>query len=1074
MAQSLVHTPPLAVLVDRSRDGLAGAGLLCLSPGRVFQVAETQGRITYSLLRSFDVLAICGHSADPHTPQEARAIVAFVRRGGRLILAANAGRFEQATGRAARHLGCNALARLFGFEVLTVSDLGADLRGHRGYDRASVQLTPAGRRLGCALGQIRLDRAGPITAPPGAQVLLRHRSGRPIAATADVGRGRVLVCGELAPWLDDYNPWVAAHWVAALAGSSRPGTGALQQASRPGTGALSTASRPVMGAFRTASGSGARALPVTASPGRVLLRRRCITVSFVGRHRRSAKRVLDLAGRVWAEWSRWITPPRDFPGWRITVEPGAGYQHPPEWWFATANTLQSRVGAGWEESHLAGSLTENLGDRLVIDRLPGDTPQFRRGIVFAIRLHVLEALGYTDLAASLRAACADATPGDLGRVYRWTPQPATENRFWLEFLQAFGNRGLRKLLTIRGTPDPYKDIQNSVYTDLDRLAYLLGNAIGPGIYPWLREHGHTVRAIPLHKPGTAAHRRAVKRELERILCDRRETVSQRGEALSAIASSLARDKVALDRCARQAGSPRMSIALPASAHLALSHDIRGAAVLRSFVTGKDDGLAAVVMLILARASRDARALDWLARRAGRFDTRFQLGVGHVLAEAGDSRAGLYSFARLRDCSVRVVEDGFRRISLNVDGQDVANAWCAAQICDMPGGNATATFYVEWVFTLGEWRRRGLARVAMDAALDSDWAAMCATTSLHTGQRNVAHRLYRECGLQDCGIVQFLRKTLRREPVLRPPRGIRIRPAGPRDVPLVREFARVTLADRAMEPGEFRDWRVERPNMPAQVAFAGSTLVGVAAGRANGKKAEVTLLAIAGLPGKDGGPDQSRREQVGVALLSRLHRDLLAPGRDEIRMWQLTRCSTEPDLWILQRAGYGRERGGAVELHRINDLARFLAEIAPLFEQRLRESPAWRDWVGAVLLEGEPPSAGRSSIENGAGPGGFVLLDVKQLCARVAVDHSRIKVGRLSGAVPGRLPAAARGARASGDGVAAADIVVRGDTEAIQRIALGLATPYEEYLQARVRILPSGDPRARDLLEVLFPRVIVNA
>ncbi len=1012
MRQSPLHVDPLVVLVDRSRDGAAGTGLLCLRPGRVFHVEECRSRLRPAILHRCDVLAVCGHSLDPHTQQEAMAIRQFVRRGGLLVLAANAGRFEQTTGRSARDLGNNALARLFGFEILTASGLETNIQGQRGYSRDELRLTASGCRLGCALGQIRLERAGPIAIPPGAQVLLRHRSGRPVAATAAAGRGRVLVCGELSPWLDDYNPWVAAHWLAALAGSSRRRGPALPRLSRP----------------------------VSSS-----LRRGNITVSFQPRHRPHARRVLDHAGLVWAEWSRWLRPARGLQGWRITLQPGAGYQLPPEWWIGPTDTLESCVGEQWNEGFLVAHLTEQLGERWVLERPAWVSPQFRRGMIYVAGLHVLENLGFADLAVSRREVSAKTEPGDLGRSYPWNPDPAVERRFWLDLTQAFGVRALRKLLAVGGAKDPYKDIRLPVYTDFDRLAYLLGCALGPRVYPWLRDQGHTVLAMALHKPGSAEHRRSVQQALERMLGNPGETASQRFEALHILASRLAQDKVPMDLCARRVRSPRLPTALPAAARLALAHDARGVAALRSLVPDRDDTLTAAVTLVLAEVSHEVSALDWLARRAKEFDLRYQLSAGHVLNEADDPRGTLYSFSRLPGCRVRVVEDGFRRVFLNVDGRDVANVWCSTQICVMPGENAVTTFYVEWVFTLSEWRRRGLARLGLVAGLDSDWEPACATTSLHTGARNVAHTLYREWGLQDCGMGQSLRKVLRREPILRPPRGIRIRPGGPRDGSALQEFVRATLADRAIWPGLLRSWSAERARRPVCLAFAGRTLVGAVAGRVSRTRAEVEFLAIAPFPGKDGAPDRSRREQVGAALLSRLHRTLLGPGRSEVTLGEVPRRSTESDLWVCQRMGYGRERSGLVELHRINDLARFLADMAPLLEQRLREKPVWRDWVGTVVLEG------------GA------------LRARLAVDHARVRVHRLRAPGLGSPRAAGRPQREPDPG----EIIVRGDPEAIQGIALGLTTPFEGHLQTRVRIIPSWSPAACDLLEILFPRVIVN-
>ncbi|MCK4305849.1 MAG: hypothetical protein KAY24_16550, partial [Candidatus Eisenbacteria sp.] len=181
--------------------------------------------------------------------------------------------------------------------------------------------------------------------------------------------------------------------------------------------------------------------------------------------------------------------------------------------------------------------------------------------------------------------------------------------------------------------------------------------------------------------------------------------------------------------------------------------------------------------------------------------------------------------------------------------------------------------------------------------------------------------------------------------------------------------------------------------------------------------------------------EAPREKAGLALLRRLHRELVRCGAKEIdhHIWHPR--YDDFAFWLMRRAGYGTRPGGSVELCRINSLVQFLQEMVPVYRQRLADSRLWRDWTGTILIEGGSHRA---------------CMQIAQGAVRVTGD-----VPKRTARQRPREPI----------------IVIRGGEEEVQRIALGVASPYEEHLQLRVQMAPAVNRMTKKLLETLFPRVI---
>ena len=84
----------IRILADRSKDSTGAAQFTNLLPYAEFQSTDNRWPLRRSLLRRYDVLAICGQSLKKYTRAQIAMIREFVEGGGGLALAASAPSFE--------------------------------------------------------------------------------------------------------------------------------------------------------------------------------------------------------------------------------------------------------------------------------------------------------------------------------------------------------------------------------------------------------------------------------------------------------------------------------------------------------------------------------------------------------------------------------------------------------------------------------------------------------------------------------------------------------------------------------------------------------------------------------------------------------------------------------------------------------------------------------------------------------------------------------------------------------------------------------------------------------------------
>ncbi len=1011
MFTSIVHADPILVMVDRSRDAGYGEVVSWLRPLRTFRSTDNRGRLTEKRLRDYDLLVICSTSAASYSAQECETIRAFVKRGGSLLVAAGVGRFELESGRSVDRLAAQQIARVFGYSFLSVGELPPDLYAHRGYSPEDLELTAAGKRLGLKLGDLLLQRPGPITAPSGARALLRAKDGSCVAAMSRHGKGRVLVLGDAEMFSMRYNTWAATHWLARLAPGPRRSARRLERDPK-------------------------WQVPPVIAASYETLERGGVKVVFTPADRARAKDVLALAEEVWKETRRVMDPNQKLAHWQITLHGGCRYWS--EWPFR--DPLQTFLGTSCHRGALIAALAEMLCDAWMLHRVSWAWRTFWQPMAFYLKHHLLRKLGEEGFAAELENACSDEDPADLGRIYSERRETARQRRFWLDIERTWGPRAVSRLWKALPKKNPLKYLDDKLYSELDQIAFFLATVVGPKAYAWLKRQGHTVRRVPLQAPGSDALKDATRRDWLRILANAQEPASDRHDALVLLGERLASEKRTLDQCAKDSLSARPARSLPAIARLLLVRDERGIKPARKFLRSADHGLAAAVALMLAFETRDGRACDALVRHAAAQDVRFQVSAGYALECAADRRAKRFAFDKLRGCGFQTCyHRGMKKVFPTVDGYAVANTWNLPFFFDMPYQTALSTWYVDWVHTAPRWRRRGLARLAMAACLDEHHDRECATTSLHTGTRNVAHTLYRQFGLQDVWVMHEMKRELTAEPLIKAPRGITIRPARPDDMPAVTDLLMTRRMDKIMEPVRLTRW----PELgPAFVAFEGKRLVGVASAHLRHEEAHLEFIEVAELKSKKAkkspAPDKAKpkvnwREQVGLALLNRVHRELHRKGQKRIEKDVYGSLFDDFLFGLVRHAGYATTRGGLVELHRINDLVQLLDELKVMFEERLRASKPWRGWTGVIDLEGD------------------------ELRARLRFSQGRLTASELP---------RGRGRRPSTPA-----LILRGSRQSITKVVFGYASPFEEHMQIELESIPSPNAAVTGLVETIFPRAV---
>ena len=1004
---------PIRVLADRSKDAREGMIFTDLKPsvaerpGERFTCTDSRLPLTEALLADYDVLTICGSSLKQYSLEELSLIEGFVGDGGGLLLAADAAAFEFEANQPVEAMAQNAVAGLFGAAFLCADCEGAVAHGSLLLHRPSRLVSTRGHEAtgNHAIELIEAETAhGPIGVPDRAAILAEYRrSGEPIAAAWRVGKGRVVMCGSVA--FATERPFVSAAVASWLAAGERSGRREVEV--------------PLFVGRRGAIDRG----------GEI--------------HLGIADTCRDRLGDVRQLFETLQAAAKERFG-RAYEKPG---------YIEICDSLTSSPWQHWRTPDLGGqapeaSLARHIALRLVQHGLKGAVAHGVLADVFSsatweteLVARLLEDTGYAAEAQRCRERADRWIAGmdrkqktfDLAQAYLATDQQCPRGLVvFREFLTEHGDDIIRRLGEAVPEKDAYKHLPPTYAWDSDRGIYYLSVGTGKDLFGWFSERGYTVHPLPIVKP-TAKH--VTRRMLARLgeaLRDEAEGLSARFAAANDLVS-MGQEKDWLPPGGKQGDDfTKLCMGLK----LATEGDKRAGAALRKlFADGKPAPLRAMAGVALADLS-DVAVADELVTLARGFEPRFQLLAGYALEKAGSERAAELSLPRItgsdgkRVGKLDIAFDGYIAMHGEVDGYRVCNNYSFPELQRLTGHATISCHYVHWVHTSPHWRRRGLSRLAFEAAMNHPGATKCSTSMLHTGTRNVAHTLYREYGFTDMTVQEHWRVYLPGAGRTDVPTGVSFRAVTDGDTPRVHAFAAQALADALLPPEQSMIGCLP-PHGLGFIAERDGAVIGFAAATYSGGDDAYLDTVVTPAPpaqkthaGAAKAEDKPQSVETAACLLSLLQRAAHEAGAK--RMTWRNRGENDIARQAAQRLGYSSERTQGVWMMQVRHLVQYLNEMAPAFQHRLAESK-YRDWEGAIDLRGD------------------------RLQGRLTVAG-----GRVSAAKPGARPA---------------DIILTCDDDTLTRVVLGRETPFEAYLQTRLSISPRVSSRVIELLETVFPKVL---
>lgn len=920
------RTTPIAVMIDRSRDGVGYCHLTNLHRDPAFFVTENERRLTAQRLGRCDVLVIRSAAARAYTPDELGAIDGFVGNGGGLLLAASASAFELEAGKPVAASAAHQVAELFGAGFVGPSDARGPVawtpKLERGYPRADLALhARTGPLKGLEIEELPVRAALPVVPPKGATRLLRHRkTGEPVAATFRHGNGRALIAGVPKFGM----PWQtigrrAVRWLAE----------------------------------RRRGRTDREPLPERVAGTWHAVRRGKIRVRYRNVRRTQLDPVLDLIEAELRRVTRQIRRLRSRQ-WKFVVVPGTGW----DWWrdWRTGRGL-TWIGADACRPSLIDGLVHSIYDWALqtdgLGSLMGRTVGPETLAAHMAR-KAMTRHGHGEEAERRRAVLASwpEGEGDPERVdlgwWRAEAGPSPAAWLWPGLEADFGDDLLEKLLRDEPETFPWKKFPHrDVSTELDILVYYLSLAAGEDLFPWFAARGHTVHPLPILP---AADRRFLPRCLRNVRRQFRDTdqpTSERYDAARVLMRNRNEKRVSLHAEANRLGDADEADELVSAMRLARARDARGReALLRLSADADDEDHAAIAAVALTQTGDD-RAADRLAELAEERDARFKL----------DARAALRRVGRDLEVPLRIVVQrqlsgehwATLRYLAEIDGRVGANVFSGRYSETWPGGVQVPHYYVQWVHTAPKWRRKGLSRELLARTVADPWFASAPTAALDTGTRNVAHVVYRGAGFVDGPVSHEWTKELDAGRRCGARKGVEVRAATARDVRRMADLFNEVYADHV---------RVDRQR-PRELTEGSIAMMAKAGGRLGGY-----------IRGRVPPPDRKGRVEARVAEIAvrpgdhveKVARALIAGFCGAAAREKATRVKTGavPEGEAIERAfeaeGFARKKTGGVDMWRLNDLPALLGRLRPLLERRLREKKR-HDWHGVVGIRGETHAAG---------------------------------------------------------------------------------------------------------------------
>jgi uncharacterized membrane protein len=1000
----------IQILVDASRDTGHSNGLIQIEPDDIYQTTDNRDYLSKTVLKNYDVLAICNSTALKYTDAELKLIREFVENGGGLLLAAGTSHFERDVREPIAELGINKIAALFGARFLTLAEgageIDTDVNPLRGYTKQSLRFTDHEIVAGLSIDDLAITHCGILDIPKDAEVFLEHSETRePVGGCLHFGTGRVLLINHQLFQKENHS--VAGQFIDWL------------------------------GINHTSLVTGDETIPDEIPVEEQVKEEGKIKIFYTNFVADRVNTCLEFAKKLTDEMLAKF-PKGEKIEWKIDLIPSCVHDYGFDW----SDSVMT-IGACVSDARLAYSLgVEVCG--LLEHRTPfgkahsviSEAERFD-GFQFLFGIWAMKQLGFGAEVATMTGQ-VDRQFREIERTRKamgikeqslqsiWILKALTEkygDELFVRLTQTVSEKG----------HDIGKNIPHSTFSRLDRLVYYLSLTVDKDLFPWFEAIRTTVHPLPLLPNESDEFAASVRERLNAMIRDTAADTSDRTDAITSILAITDEDKQEDSALVAKLEAEDRYERLIAATKLVTTCDHRAMKALEA-LTGdtEDDGLGAIAILALVRNGQGGDIIERLVEIAPHQDYRYQLEAGYLLEKIGHEAAERFSYKGLTDENGAAVvtmdckHNGELQFVPTIAGHRVATCNSMLQTHHFPYNTHVPGIYMSWVHTEDKFRRKGLSRWAFGKTMSHQFVRQYSCVSLYTGTRNPAHPMYRSFGFVDGLLEQTLTKTLRHEET-KVVEGLVVRPYTPGDEVAMATVLNAFYADQVeRRPRRARRRRTSETRL-IKLAEKDGEMLGYVQVQCDDKEKSVSIIGFCLNPQPSEGSEHPEGflEAVGAALLCTLHNDLVKREYKKISWYPEGEMEKAYVRRLFNNFGYSSEETDWVWMFKIINLPMLLNELAPLLSKRLNKSNAYKDWQGTICIKTPEHQA---SIT--------------------------IKDGEI---------------RASAEVPEDTGIRLSTDNDTLTQFILGVTTPYEAYLQNELHIASMVNSSVERLLETLFPR-----
>ena len=936
----------IRILIDTSRDTGWSNGLIRIEPDNIYHTTNNRDYLNEAVLKNYDVLTIFSNTPLKYTDAELQLIREFVENGGGLFLAASTSRFERDVREPISELGINHVASLFGARFLPLpegqGEMDTDANPLRGYVKKDLCLTHHEIVDGLGIDDLRLTYCGILDVPAEGSVFLEHSETKePVGGCLDFGSGRVLLINTQLFQYENHP--VSGKFIDWL-GINHEGT--PQQKPSLTTDPQTT-------------------------PDEILIEEQVredgkIKIFYTHFVEERVDTCVAYAKKLAKEMLSKF-PEGEKIKWKIDLIPSCVHKHG----FGWEDSVMT-IGACVSPSRLAYAFGFEASG-LLADKTPfrKATDILFEGFQFFFGIWAMRLLGFKEEAAEMLAKVEQQFHEnaevkemiDIGKVY----EQRTRKPIWIlkRLFDKYGEDLFVRLTKIffEKQIDTEQNMPHTTFSRVDRQIYYLSRAVGEDLFPWFEEIGTTVHPLPLLPNDSDEFVAQVRGYLNRMIRDTSIDTSDRIDAIDSLLEIADESEYRISACRDEVTSPLHTAdryeRLIAAAKLINSCDERAVKVLEELtLEAEDDGLVAMVVLMLVRNGGGDEVIDRLVEIALHQDYRYQLETGYLLEKIGHPTAKRFSQKGIIDeigvpiLTMDVKRNGELHLYPTIAGYRVAICNVILHTHHFPHNTHAPGTYVSWVHTAPKYRRRGLSRWAFGAAMSHELIRQYSCISLHTGTYNDAHGMYRNFGFVDGLLTREFTKVLQHERA-KVVEGLVVRPYKFGDEVAMASVLNAFYADRV----ERRPRRAERRRTSETrliyLAEKDGELLGYVQAQCyeKVKSVSITEFCLKPQPSEGSTHPEGFLEEVGAALLCALHNELVKREYKRIRYEPEAEGDKDYVRTLFHNFGYTSSDAGWVWMFKIVNLPMLLGELSPLLSKRLNESDDYKGWQGTISIKG---------------------------------------------------------------------------------------------------------------------------